>query len=176
METPVITEEDPEFGLNAGNIEGGHANSDKMSKDHKAGGIRGATTPRSTGASTSSPSRRVRELPQLEVGDAEWRGRRDGIPHDHMGVLEHAVSVRGGTDRMARRCIPCHSERATAREESGSGSLSPRTRGERAGVRGASIFEHVRGMQDPLTLTLSPGVPRERGPEPDSSLAVARSE
>jgi len=35
--TPVICDEDPAFGINGGNLEGGHANTDKMAKHHSGG-------------------------------------------------------------------------------------------------------------------------------------------
>ena len=44
-------------------------------------------------------------------------------------------------------------------------SLSLRTPGERVGVRGVFGCRGPFRKQDPLTLSLSPGVPRERGPD-----------
>ena len=37
LPTPIIVEEDPAFGINGNNIEGGHANTDKLAHSHKTG-------------------------------------------------------------------------------------------------------------------------------------------
>ena len=36
--TPIICEEDPQGGINGGNVEGGHCNSDRMGHYHRGGG------------------------------------------------------------------------------------------------------------------------------------------
>jgi prepilin-type N-terminal cleavage/methylation domain-containing protein len=38
MPTPIICEEDPRGGVNGGNVEGGHCNTDKMAHNHPASG------------------------------------------------------------------------------------------------------------------------------------------
>jgi hypothetical protein len=42
LPTPLICEEAPNNGINGGNIEGGHANTDKMAHEHKTGAGRGS--------------------------------------------------------------------------------------------------------------------------------------